>query len=176
MIEFKDLKKLIIKSCKSSSEEDINQLYNFIFDTNKFEKLVSQADANNEKLKILKFDSNDTQLLSDLPNIDSNTVQEILEYVQEPAGLKDIFNGKSHILKFMIVLENNGESIDKESSKFFNQLVEVPIYRVLIIHKFNKKKEMFEYSIYFRSNKAMMEYISNVKANNGFTRIEDSKE
>ena len=53
--------------------------------------------------------------------------------------------------------------------------INYPIYRTLIIRKFNKKRDKFEYSIYFRSNYNMITYIKSLKENGEFLSGEISE-
>lgn len=174
MIEFKYLKKLIIKACKTATTEDLNQAYKFTINK---EKLQSNLDAAGANLKIINcfndFEGN--------PNIESYnpTFKDIIlisEYVQKKNEIENIFNDRTHVTQFLLYIPNIGEGGDTIDSllksgnidygtitKIVGELTTVPVYRVFIVRKFNKKREMFEYSIYFRSNNIMMEYINNMK-------------
>ena len=173
MIEFKYLKKLIIKACKTAITEDLNKAYKFTINK---EKLQNNLDAAGANLKVINcfndFESN--------PNIESynpsfKDIMLISEYIQKKNEIENIFNDRTHVTQFLLYIPNNeGEdNIDKllksdnidygTITKIVGELTTVPVYRVFIVRKFNKKREMFEYSIYFRSNNIMMEYINNIK-------------
>ena len=177
MIEFKYLKKIIIKSCKTESVEDLNNVYKFSISIQKLQELLDKVNAG------LKVVETSNWVLEDIGVFKSytptvNDIQLITEYVQKKSELEEIFNGRTEVAQFMMYVpqaENNGnqdpvsalqESSDIDNSvisKIIGELSMRPVYRALVIHKFNKKREMFEYSIYFRSNNIMMEYINNMK-------------
>jgi hypothetical protein len=166
MIEFKDLKKLIIKSCKSVDNTDLNNAYGFVINVDKLNKILSQAtDNKKENIRIAMVNENkegDPYVInSKVPQYNIDDIEDILEYTQNPSELSDMFNGKSQIARFILIIEN--EDIHGTPVATLEDLTEKPIYRALIVHKFNKKREKFEYSIYFRSNKVMMQYISDLK-------------
>jgi hypothetical protein len=166
MIEFKDLKKIITKSCKSVDATDLNNAYKFIINVDKLNKILTQAvDNKKENIRIAMFNENkegDPYIISSkVPSYDIDDIEDILEYTQNPSELKEIFNGKSHVARFILIIED--KEVHGTPVVTLEDLTDKPIYRALIIHKFNKKREKFEYCIYFRSNKVMMQYINNLK-------------
>lgn len=177
MIEFRYLKKIIIKSCKTESVEDLNNVYKFSINIEKLQDLLNKAGAGLKVVETNNWVLQDIGVFkSFIPTVDD--IQLITEYIQKKNELEEIFNGRTEIAQFMMYIpedENNGKSDSvtelQESSNIDNSVISKmigelsmrPVYRVLVIHKFNKKREMFEYSIYFRSNNIMMEYINNMK-------------
>ena len=82
-------------------------------------------------------------------------------------------NGKDTVS----ILQESNEIDNSVISKMIGELSMRPVYRALVIHKFNKKREMFEYSIYFRSNNVMMEYINDMKVSGeSFITFSDDEE
>jgi hypothetical protein len=180
MVEFKYLKKLIIKACKVESVEDLNNAYKFSINIEKLQDLLNQTNAELKVVNINYWDLTEflsgTEFKSRIPEV--SDIQMITEYIQKKNDLEEIFNGKTEIAQFMMYVpdpEHNGEEDNIELlernndidcttvSKMTGALSTKPVYRVLVIHKFNKKREMFEYTIHFRSNNIMMQYINNMK-------------
>ena len=177
MIEFKYLKKIIIKSCKTENTDDLNMAYKFSINKEKLQGYLNEVGAN---LKVLNCSVGDFWIDNSIKSFspDFKDITLISEYIQKKNEIETIFNDRTHVAQFLMYIpntENNGgvDEIEKllgtttidngVISKVVGELATVPVYRVLIVRKFNKKREMFEYSIYFRSNNIMMEYINSMK-------------
>jgi catabolite regulation protein CreA len=63
---------------------------------------------------------------------------------------------------------------DPDRSVVFKLLEDYPIYRTVVVRFFDKKKDKFVYSIYFRSNYNMISYINSLKHEGEFE--EESEE
>ena len=191
MIRFKDLKTIIVRNCRTldnkNDPSDINNRFNFTINVERLEKGLN-AKSN---LHVLAFGQN---IVSRIP--DMNDLQLISEYMQyKNKDIRTIFDGKSQIATFMLYLsdiemeEDKKSDIEAMSSKqildavnnddpdrsvVFKLLEDYPIYRTVVVRFFDKKKDKFVYSIYFRSNYNMISYINSLKHEGEFE--EESEE
>lgn len=181
MIDFKDLKMTIQKICRSEQANNINERFKFSINTYKLEKVLNQK----SDLHVMGFCE---EIESRIPTVDD--YQLLTEYAHKKEEIETIFDGTTQIATFLLYCDKNGclsfADEDKnpiENKEIFEQLnkpelinkdliteicINYPIYRTLIIRKFNKKRDKFEYSIYFRSNYNMITYIKSLKENGEF--------
>lgn len=189
MIDFKDLKQTIQKACKSEQSTDINERFKFSINTYKLEKILNQK----SDLHVIGFKE---EIVSHIPTVEE--LQLITEYAHKKDEIETIYDGFTQVITFLLYCDKNGElgfanedgsAIDNK--EIFDQLnkpelinkelltgisINYPIYRTLIIRRFNKRKDKFEYSIYFRSNYNMITYIKSLKENGQFSSGEESEE
>ena len=185
MIQFKDLKYLIQKNCKtedvnSNSENYFAKKFNFYINTSKLEKTLSSR----TDLHVIGFEP---VMKSFVPSC--KDIQLISEYLHHKEELEDIMNGSTQIMEFMIYCDQTGNPGESNSTDNFDKLnnpdkcsksfvVNIinnyPVYRTLVVRRFNTKLDRFEYSIYFRSNYNMISYIQKLK-DNGLFNLEESE-
>lgn len=188
MIDFKELKHLIIKTCKSDHTEDINSRFSFSIESAKLEQSLSNTD-----LHVIGFTK---EVVSRVPTYDD--LQLIEEYIPKYKKdlLEEVYDGNSQILTLTLYCTKDGElelrdqnnnPIDKEDlftklngsedeldrNTILSIIENYPIYRTLIIRKFNNRKDRFDYSIYFRSNYNMIDYIKELKETGLFESHDD---
>lgn len=186
MIDFKELK-LVIQKASIVDKTDISSRFHFSIDVEKLEQLLA---ANNTDLHVIAGTKN---IVSKVPGIED--IQFISEYITKKEQFSYIFNGSTNVASLILYCDMNGtfkigtesEEIDKDV--LFNKLnneedidigivntlvSETPIYRALIIRKFNVKEDKFDYSIFFRSNRNMINYIKELKEEGSFGTESDN--
>jgi hypothetical protein len=184
MIDFKELKVLIQKA-SSVDKTDISSRFKFSVDVEKLEQLLNQK----SDLHVIAG----TQLVeSRIPDFED--VQLVSEYVYKKEHFASIFNGSSQIATFLLYCDMNGSfSVGTDSETFtsgdiyaklntedidmdiMNVIVsDTPIYRVLVVRRFNTKEDKFDYAIFFRSNRNMINYIKDLKEDGKFDPTDDS--
>lgn len=187
MIEFKELKQIIQRICKTNQTTEIYDRFSFSIDTEKLEEMLNEK----SDLHVMGFAK---ELNSRIPTY--NDLQLIEEYMpkNKKGELSDVFDGNSQIITLSfyctedgsLKIENDGEIVSGEalynmingSSDQLNKdiilsiIENFPIYRSLIVKHFNSRKDKFEYIIYFRSNYIMINYIKDLK-NSGDFKLEE---
>ena len=193
MIGFKDLKSIIVRNCRTlddkNSAGDINSRFNFFINVDRLEKALS----NKSDLHIVAFTGT---IVSRVPKI--HELQFISEYVHKREEINTIFDGKTQIATFMFYCDMEGtQNIDgsvlnkdnalspKEISDAINRdepnkniatilATEFPMYRAMVVRRFDKRKDKFVYSIYFRSSYSMITYINSLKEQGQFEAGENN--
>lgn len=181
MISFKELKTVIIKSCKVQSNSDILDRFSFEVDFSKMEAQLQNVDPN---LHVMSYDE---VINSYVPNL--YDMQMLTEYLHNPTEIKTALNGKTQIVPFMIfstmgadlkdhsIHDNNNKVIPKEeifsslngtSDNIQRETVKeimskLPIYMIVVMRLFDTKQEKFIYKFFFRSNYAMVTYYNSIK-------------
>ena len=193
MIGFKDLKSIIVRSSRTTDDKnkssDINNKFNFVINVDKLEKALN----NKCDLHVVAFSK---FIESRVPDI--SELQLISEYVHKREEINTIFDGKTQIATFMfycdmeggLTIENN-ETKDSYSSKELSDMIncdnpnrdiatvlasEFPMYRTMVVRRFDNRKDKFVYSIYFRSSYSMITYINSLKEEGAFNNSADTKE
>jgi hypothetical protein len=191
MIGFKDLKALIVRSCRTvddrSKLSNINDRFNFIINIDKLEKLLNSK----SDLHVAAFAP---IILSRVPDIEE--IQLVSEYVHKKEEINTIFDGNTRIATFMLYCDMEGKiHIDGDdmtaltSKQIYDAInadepikdlalliaEEFPVYRTMVVRRFDKRKDKFVYSIYFRSSYSMITYINELKSN-GMFDITDKEE
>lgn len=191
MIGFKDLKSIIVRNCRTlddkNSSGDINSRFNFVINVDRLEKALS----NKSDLHVVAFTNS---IVSRVPKIDE--LQLISEYVHKREEINTIFDGKTQIATFMFYCDMEGSmSIENNdtktsySSKELSDMInceepdkdtatviatEFPMYRAMVVRRFDKRKDKFVYSIYFRSSYSMITYINSLKEHGQFEAGENN--
>jgi hypothetical protein len=191
MIGFKDLKSVIVRNSRTTDDKnkssDINAKFNFVINVDRLEKaLNSKSD-----LHVVAFGKN---IVSRVPDI--SELQLISEYVHKKEEINTIFDGKTQIATFMFYCDMNGQlhigQKDKEyTAKEISDLINTdnpdkeiamilaenyPMYRTMVVRRFDNRKDKFVYSIYFRSSYSMITYINSLKEEGKFNSSEDNNE
>ena len=193
MIGFKDLKSIIVRSSRTTDDKnkssDINNKFNFVINVDKLEKALN----NKCDLHVVAFSK---FIESRVPDI--SELQLISEYVHKREEINTIFDGKTQIATFMfycdmdgaLTIENN-ETKSSYSSKELSDMInsdtpdrdiatvlasEFPMYRTMVVRRFDNRKDKFVYSIYFRSSYSMITYINSLKEEGTFNNSADTKE
>ena len=78
-----------------------------------------------------------------------------------PISDADLYN----ILNNNVEDQQEGKKLPESKDLITHIASELPIHRVLLIKRFNKKREIYQYSIYFRYNYYMLNYINDLKKN-----------
>jgi hypothetical protein len=193
MIGFKDLKSIIVRSSRTTDDKnkssDINNKFNFVINVDKLEKALN----NKCDLHVVAFSK---FIESRVPDI--SELQLISEYVHKREEINTIFDGKTQIATFMfycdmdgaLTIENNDTKASyssKELSDMINSdtpnrdiatvlASEFPMYRTMVVRRFDNRKDKFVYSIYFRSSYSMITYINSLKEEGAFNNSADIKE
>lgn len=190
MINFSDLKFIIIKNCKTVDNTDIGSRFGFTIDVEKLEKALNEK----SDLHVIGFSP---VIESRVPNI--TEIQPISEYVYKKIEIHTIFNGSTNIATFLLYCDKNGELKVKDSDnhEYTNEeitaalnnseeekadwiakeiAINYPVYRVLIVRRFDKRKDKFTYDIYFRSNYNMITYIKSLDMNSIKNSSEETNE
>lgn len=189
MLNFREIKSLIVKNCRVVDNTSIDNRFGFTIDASKFEKSL------NEK--------SDLHLISFAPVIESRVpniteIQSLSEYIHKKIEIDTVFDGATNIATFMLYCDKEGAcklndaegnpytsqqifdilNSDQETDKqIAKDIVETfPVYRVLVIKRFNRRTEKFIYSIYFRSNYNMITYIKTLDFSNDNQTINEKKE
>lgn len=170
MIDFKELKQLIQKA-SITSKSNISDMFSFEIDTEKLEDMLNKK----SDLHVLKF-------TPDVKSAKPTTADYALisEYIYKKEAFDGIYDGQSQVASFIIYCDKNGSvnipgltpeivkdfyNLDpKKQIEIANYIIaELPVYRTLVIRRFNIKEEKFDYLIYFRSNRIMINYIKNLR-------------
>ena len=192
MIGFKDLKAIIVRNCRTLDDKngtgDINNRFNFVINVDRLEKALS----NKSDLHVVAFTKN---IVSRVPHI--NELQLISEYVHKKEEINTIFDGNTQIATFMFYCDmnnqlhigekdntftakeicdaiNRDENPDKEIATIIAD--SYPMYRAMVVRRFDKRKDKFVYSIYFRSSYSMITYINSLKAQGAFDATDNPTE
>ena len=96
MINFSDLKFIIIKNCKTVDNTDIGSRFGFTIDVEKLEKALNEK----SDLHVVGFSP---VIESRVPNI--TEIQPISEYVYKKVEINTIFNGSTNIATFRSALK-----------------------------------------------------------------------
>jgi len=171
MIEFKELKTLIQKATVVD-KTDISNMFSFTVDQEKLEDLLSKK----TDLHVLNLGP----IKSRRPTLDDYI--PVSEYVYKKEAFDGIFNGETNIANFIIYCDMDGKAVlelsdeEKETGAFSRNTInfimsELPIYRTLIIKRFNAREEKFDYLIYFRSNRVMINYIKALREEGEFENV-----
>ena len=204
MVLFNTLKPIISAACKISNfdSKDIEDRYKFELNLKQLEENINKADSTFHILAVIPDDGEATD--ADILHSKSLTYEDItniMEYIHKPKEIESFVTDKVNYVEFMIYctdIKNEEYKInvlkhiinDDGSTEHLayvygyevdplvtNIISHFPIYKVLVMRKFNFKKDKFIYNIVFRSNYEMIEYV-----NNNFSKkkeevaIEDSKE
>lgn len=170
MIDFKELKVLIQKA-STASKTNLSDMFSFEIDTEKLEEALNKK----SDLHVLRFTEN---VKSALPSTTEYSL--ISEYIYKKEAFDGIYDGQSQVASFIIYCDKEGSveipGLTPETAKDFYSLdykkqieianyimAELPVYRTLVIRRFNIKEEKFDYLIYFRSNRVMINYIKNLR-------------
>lgn len=180
MLKFTEIKKVISNCCRSNNQGNI---FNFSID---YKKLESELTKNNLHVLAFAEQGNSEPLYLD-------SIQLVSEYIKHPKEFDAIYNGQSEYLKFMLYVASDNSFFDVDGnpvsnekmfeylnsgysdSAIFSIIKNLPIYRVIVVRKFNPKKEKFDYVIYFRSNNEMITYIKGLKEEGDFFESKDKK-
>lgn len=168
MIEFKELKTLIQKA-STTNKTDISDMFAFSIDAEKLEEFLNKR----SDLHILDLGP----INSKLPGVDDYCL--VSEYVYKEEAFNGIFDGKSQMATLIIYCDVQGKAVlelseeEKATGKFTFKTInyimsELPVYRTLVIRRFNTREEKFEYLIYFRSNRVMINYIKALRDSGEF--------
>ena len=185
MIGFKDLKSIIVRSSRTTDDKnkssDINNKFNFVINVDRLEKALSSK----SDLHVVAFNKN---IVSRVPDI--SELQLISEYVHKKEEIHTIFDGKTQIATFMFYCDMNGQlhigekdntytakeisdavNTDEEPDKEIAMILaeSYPMYRTLVVRRFDNRKDKFVYSIYFRSSYNMITYINSLKEEGKFS-------
>ena len=187
MIGFKELKSIIVRSSRTddrNKSSDINSKFNFSINVDRLEKALNAK----SDLHVVAFTKN---LVSRIPDI--SELQLISEYVHKKEEINTIFDGKTQIVTFMLYCDMNDQIHIGEKDKTLtakeicdainnddhpdNDIVMLlaeayPMYRTMIVRRFDNRKDKFVYSIYFRSSYKMIKYISSLKEEGKFNTID----
>ncbi len=170
MIDFKELKALIQKA-STTSKTSLSDMFSFEIDTEKLEEMLNKK----SDLHILRFTPN---VKSAKPTTADYAL--ISEYIYKKEAFDGIYDGQSQVASFIIYCDKEGTvnipGLTPETIKDFYNLdleqqvkianyimAELPVYRTLVIRRFNIREEKFDYLIYFRSNRVMINYIKNLR-------------
>ena len=189
MIGFKDLKSIIVRSSRTTDDKnkssDINNKFNFVINVDKLEKALN----NKCDLHVVAFSK---FIESRVPDI--NELQLISEYVHKKEEINTIFDGKTQIATFMFYCDMDGQlhigekentytakeisdaiNTDNNPDKDIATIIasEFPMYRAMVVRRFDNRKDKFVYSIYFRSSYSMITYINSLKAEGSFNSSEE---
>lgn len=177
MIDFKELKSVIKRACFVEKTEDIDSRFGFTIDIEKLEQILNQE----SDLHVIAFDD---KLRSRIPTYED--LQVISEYIYKKEIINGIYNGNSQIATFMIYSDMGETKDEAEAAAIYDRLnnpecvdislingivTEKPIYRALIVRRFNYKEDKFDYAIYFRSNRVMINYIKGLRADGEFDEV-----
>lgn len=170
MIDFKELK-LLIQKASTTSKTNLSDMFSFEIDTEKLEEMLNKK----SDLHILRFTPN---VKSAKPTTADYAL--ISEYIYKKEAFDGIYDGQSQVASFIIYCDKEGTvnipGLTPETIKDFYNLdleqqvkianyimAELPVYRTLVIRRFNIREEKFDYLIYFRSNRVMINYIKNLR-------------
>jgi len=170
MIDFKELK-LLIQKASTTSKANLSDMFSFEIDTEKLEEMLNKK----SDLHILRFTPN---VKSAKPTTADYAL--ISEYIYKKEAFDGIYDGQSQVASFIIYCDKEGTvnipGLTPETIKDFYNLdleqqvkianyimAELPVYRTLVIRRFNIREEKFDYLIYFRSNRVMINYIKNLR-------------
>lgn len=190
MIGFKDLKSIIVRSSRTTDDKnkssDINNKFNFVINVDRLEKALSSK----SDLHVVAFTKN---IVSRVPEI--SELQLISEYVHKREEINTIFDGKTQIATFMFYCDMNnqlhiGEKENTYTAKEISDAINTdenpdkeiamilaegfPMYRTMVVRRFDNRKDKFVYSIYFRSSYSMITYINSLKEEGKFNSEEES--
>lgn len=190
MIGFKDLKSIIVRSSRTTDDKnkssDINNKFNFVINVDRLEKALSSK----SDLHVVAFTKN---IVSRVPDI--SELQLISEYVHKREEINTIFDGKTQIATFMFYCDMNnqlhiGEKENTYTAKEISDAINTdenpdkeiamilaegfPMYRTMVVRRFDNRKDKFVYSIYFRSSYSMITYINSLKEEGKFNSEEES--
>ena len=188
MIGFKDLKSIIVRNSRTDDKNkssDINAKFNFTINVDRLEKALSSK----SDLHVVAFSKN---IVSRVPDI--SELQLISEYVHKKEEINTIFDGKTQIATFMFYCDMNGQLHIGEKEKTYstkeisdmintdeNPNKEIamilaegyPMYRAMVVRRFDNRKDKFVYSIYFRSSYSMITYINSLKEEGKFNSADE---
>lgn len=170
MIDFKELK-LLIQKASITSKTNLSDMFSFEIDTEKLEDMLNKK----SDLHVLRFTP---EVKSAKPTTADYSL--ISEYIYKKEAFDGIYDGQSQIASFIIYCDKEGTinvpGLTPETIKDFYNLdhekqveianyimSELPVYRTLVIRRFNIREEKFDYLIYFRSNRVMINYIKNLR-------------
>ena len=178
MLMFNDLKMIISRCCfGDKNAKDFPSKFTFTVDC---EKLERELQKKNSHLHVMSFND---KVKSE--RILCTDYQSISEYVHYEKDLNNILDSEyAQIARFILYYDDENNFVDQDGNdisweEIFNILNDEdrpdgndlaknivrnsPTYSVLMTKIFNNGKEKFEYKIYFRSNKLMMNYINSIK-------------
>jgi hypothetical protein len=189
MIGFKDLKSIIVRNSRTVDDKnkssDINAKFNFTINVDRLEKALSSK----SDLHVVAFSKN---IVSRVPDI--SELQLISEYVHKKEEINTIFDGKTQIATFMFYCDMNGTlhigekdntytskeicdaiNTDEEPDKEIAMILaeSFPMYRAMVVRRFDNRKDKFVYSIYFRSSYSMITYINSLKEEGKFNSADN---
>ena len=192
MIGFKDLKSIIVRNSRTTDDKskssDINAKFNFVINVDRLEKALNGK----SDLHVVAFSKN---IVSRVPDI--SELQLISEYVHKKEEINTIFDGKTQIATFMFYCDMNdqlhiGEKDKTYTSKEISDAINTdetpdkdiamilaesyPMYRAMVVRRFDNRKDKFVYSIYFRSSYSMITYINSLKEEGKFNSSEEKDE
>lgn len=169
MIDFKELK-LLIQKASITSKTNLSDMFSFEIDTEKLEELLNKK----SDLHLLRFTS---EIKSAKPTPADYAL--ISEYIYKKEAFDGIYDGQTQIASFIIYCDKEGTieipGLENDVRDFYNLdpeqqikianyiMAELPVYRTLVIRRFNIREEKFDYLIYFRSNRVMINYIKNLR-------------
>lgn len=169
MIDFKELK-LLIQKASITSKTNLSDMFSFEIDTEKLEELLNKK----SDLHLLRFTS---EIKSAKPTPADYAL--ISEYIYKKEAFDGIYDGQTQIASFIIYCDKEGTieipGLENDVRNFYNLdpeqqikianyiMAELPVYRTLVIRRFNIREEKFDYLIYFRSNRVMINYIKNLR-------------
>lgn len=146
-------------------------MFSFEIDTEKLEDMLNKK----SDLHVLRFTP---EVKSAKPTTADYAL--ISEYIYKKEAFDGIYDGQSQVASFIIYCDKEGTvnipGLTPETIKDFYNLdlekqveianyimAELPVYRTLVIRRFNIREEKFDYLIYFRSNRVMINYIKNLR-------------
>lgn len=188
MVLFDTLKPIISAACKISNfnSKDIEDRYKFDLNLKQLEENINKADPTFHILAAIPDNEEDTD--SNILHSKSLTYEDItniMEYIHKPKEIESFVTDKVNYVEFMIYCTDiKNEEYKKDVLDYIrdkngntehlaycygyevdplvtNIISHFPIYKVLVMRKFNFKKDKFIYNIVFRSNYEMIEYVNN---------------
>ena len=169
MIDFKELKTLIQKA-SITNRTNLNDMFGFSIDIEALQEMLSKK----SNLHILDLTDDDTGVIKSKKPGNSDYAL-VSEYVYKKEAFDTIFDGHSEIASFIIYCDDNDvvagsfEKTAENRTEIINSIMaELPVYRTLVIRRFNIKEEKFDYLIYFRSNRVMINYIKTLREDGEF--------
>jgi hypothetical protein len=201
MVLFDALKPLITSACRISNYDsnNIKDRYQFSINMEQLEEIINKADPTFHILAVDNKEvspEKDEHSILHSKTMTNSDITNIMEYIHKPKEVDSFIHDNVNYIEFMIYCTDiKNEELKKEvvdnittedgSTKpiwcpyrndGLNDLVSkvvsyFPVYKVLVMRKFNFKKDKFIYSILFRSNYEMIEYV-----NNNFSKKKDKEE
>lgn len=186
MLTFNELKPIISKCCSTKQTTNLSEKYHFSID---FKKLEDALIKENADLHVMAFRDSaesvipgifDIQMLSEYAHKQENTsdlfFNDTIEFIsfmlfstkegelfkengQQPLQEEELYTLLNTGVPAEVAVDEVQETeIDLE---LVNEIIDsAPIYRVVVIKRFNQARDRFDYNIFFRSNNEMFSYVA----------------